>query len=80
MQIDITPCRAMAALAITRSNPKSPPGAAIRRVVVFIAEPQGEDEARFELHDHAFGGSTNGRDVADWLSRDSQGERARQSR
>jgi len=67
MQIDLTPCRAVAALAITRSNPKSPPGAAIRRVVVFIAEPQGEDEARFEMHDQAFAGSTNGRDVAEWL-------------
>lgn len=67
MQIDLTPCRAVAALAITRSNPKSPPGAAIRRVVVFIADAHGDDEARFELHDHAFGGSTNGRDVAEWL-------------
>ena len=67
MHFDTTPCRAVAALAITRSNPKSPPGAAIRRVVVFIAHAHGDDEARFELHDQAFAGSTNGRDVADWL-------------
>ncbi len=44
MQLDLTPCRAVAALAITRSNPKSPPGAAIRRVVVFIAHAHGDED------------------------------------
>ena len=58
----------VASLAIIRDNPASPPGAGIRHVAVFLANITGCGNHQFQIHEQAFPGSEDGKDVADWLA------------
>lgn len=57
----------VASLAIIRDNQAAPSGAAIRHVAVFLASIARCGKHQFQIHEQAFPGSEDGRDVADWL-------------